>query len=70
MSENALSALCDYMLEWTVTQYEKADGAMSPEVFDRAVSVIGIAVPLLLLAFCLVLVYVLIWRVFGGGKRG
>lgn len=46
-------SLCEYLLQWTLQKYEESAGAMSPCVYDRAVSVIGIAVPLLLLAAAL-----------------
>lgn len=50
---SAMHELCDYMLAWTLEKYEQAEGEMSPEVYDRAVSVIGLGVPFLSLLLCL-----------------
>lgn len=50
--------ICEYMLEFIVTKYEQAQGKMSPEVYDRAVSVIGTGVPMLLFC-CALAVFVL-----------
>lgn len=46
---NAMDELCSYMLEWTAQRYNESEGTMSPEVYDRAVSFYGIAVPMTLL---------------------
>lgn len=51
-----MNELCDALLEWTAKFYaEDAETLqqLSPEVYDRAVSVIGIVVPLGLYLFCL-----------------
>lgn len=46
---NNMDNLCSYMLEWTAQRYNEAEGAMSPEVYDRAVSFYGIAIPMTML---------------------
>lgn len=43
-----MQELCDYMLTWFMSMYEKKDHQMSPEVYDRAVFVVGVGVPMLL----------------------
>lgn len=53
IEQNAMEQLCDYMLAWTASKYEQSEGEMSPEVYDRAVSAIGIGVPFLSLLLCL-----------------
>lgn len=65
---NAMDELCSYMLEWTAQRYNDAEGTMSPEVYDRAVSVYGIAVPLLLLAMS-VAAFICVLGAFWRGVR-
>lgn len=77
--------LCDYLCGWTLSKYaenraeyeelteeERADFAlMSPEVRDRQVSIIGLAVPLGLYFLCIFALCVLLgcFRNFVGGKK-
>ena len=51
-----MSDLCNYMLSWIVSIYEaeNPDLPLSHDVYDVAVGVIGIAVPLLLYIVCLI----------------
>lgn len=51
---NNMDMLCDYLLYWTVSKYNDADGTMSAEVYDRAVSFYGIAVPSCMMFMCVV----------------
>ena len=71
LSENdsPLWRLCDYLLSWTKHVYEIAAGEMSAEVYDRAVSVIGIAVPLILLAAALGAFLVVLGRMWSGVRK-
>lgn len=53
--------MCEYMLAWFMEQYANEEHPMSPEVYDRAVFVVGVGVPMLLFAvvlfaFCLAMV--------------
>ena len=43
---------------------------MSPEVYERAVSVIGTVVPLLLFGCGIFALLLLCFKLFGGGRRG
>lgn len=70
--------LCDLLLSWTrVIIGRKNDNGQllhefSPEVYDRAVSVIGIVVPVGLFIFTLVCLFMFLFtflRFIGGGKR-
>lgn len=77
--------LCDYILGWTLSEYsanhaeyeelteeERENYAlMSPEVRDRAVSIVGLCVPLGLYFLCIFALCVLLgcFRSFVGGKR-
>lgn len=76
MNDNGISALCDYMLAWTLSQYEKEEyqeegQEISLEVRDRAISVIGIGVPMGIYLFCLFMLCVLVGALRGviSGKR-
>lgn len=67
-----MTDLCDYLLVWTKRMIEESDGhELSPEVYDRAVSVIGIAVPLGLYFLCLFLIVLAALAMFKaiGGRR-
>lgn len=68
-NDSPLWRLCDYLLAWTKHVYETAAGEMSPEVYDRAVSVIGIAVPLLLLCAALGAFLVVLGRMWSGVRK-
>lgn len=64
---NNMDLLCDYMLYWTVSKYNEAHGEMSAEVYDRAVSYYGIAIPSAMLFMCIaafVCVLGAFWRGF------
>lgn len=77
--------LCDYLLGWTLQQYsenraeyealteeeKESYSLMSAEVRDRAVSVIGLAVPLGMYTVCLFAVCVLlgVCRSFVRGRK-
>lgn len=53
---NPLASLCDYLCEWTISQYEDSlntEMPISSEVRDRVVSVVGIAVPVGMYTLCL-----------------
>lgn len=65
----ALWALCDYIVGWTQHLYEESAGKMSPEVYDRCVSVIGIAVPLLLLAAALAAFVCILGTMWRGARK-
>lgn len=72
MTNNTLSPIgqiCEYLLEWTQTKFAAADGAMSPEVYDRAVSVIGIVVPVVLFCAAVAGVLIALGSFFGGWGR-
>ena len=67
-----MSDLCDYFLYWTLRVIQETeDHEFSPEVYDRAVSVIGIAVPLGLYFLCLFLIALAALAMFKaiGGRR-
>lgn len=68
-NDSPLWRLCDYLLAWTKHLYENAAGKMSPEVYDRAVSVIGIVVPLLLLVAALGAFLVVLGRMWSGVRK-
>lgn len=68
-NDSPLWRLCDYLLSWTKHIYEIAAGKMSPVVYDRAVSVIGIVVPLLLLVAALVAFLVVLGRMWWGVRK-
>lgn len=56
-----MNEFCDYMLAWFMQQYQNEELPMSPEVYDRAVFVVGVGVPMLLFAvvlfsFCLAMI--------------
>ena len=75
-NENGMYQLCDYMLSWTLAQYEKEEyqeegQEISLEVRDRAISVIGIGVPMGLYFFCIFYVVCSSWCCKGviSGKR-
>lgn len=61
--------LCDYMLSWTLEQYEKEEyqeegQQISLEVRDRAISAIGIGVPLGLYITLLICIIGAGWAMF------
>lgn len=73
-----MNEICDMLLYWTMKQYspETCSGGadhfrdLSPEVYDRAVSVIGIVVPCGIYLLAIASIFMLMWifvRVFGGG---
>lgn len=67
-----MTELCDYLLVWTKRMIEESEGhEFSSEVYDRAVSVIGIAVPLGLYFLCLFMIALagLCLYKFIGGRR-
>lgn len=74
-----MNEVMDFLLEWTLKQCQGGENALypehvcSPEVYDRAISIIGIVVPCsvwLLAVFALCLLLFGFLRLFGGGKRG
>lgn len=76
-----MNEICDMLLYWTLCQYDPDSAAIgaenfkdiSPEVYDRAVSIIGIAVPLGLYFLVIASIFMLMFsfmRIFGGGKGG
>lgn len=50
---NNMDMLCEYLLYWTVSKYNEAEGGISVEVYDRAVSYYGIVVPSVMLFMCI-----------------
>lgn len=67
-----MSELCDFLLVWIKGMCESEEYTISPEVFDRAVSVIGTLVPLgmyFFVLFCLALAVVSIFKFIGGKRR-
>lgn len=65
---NAMEQICEYLLSWIVRK--QGEQPMSPEVYERAVSVIGTAVPLLLFVCGIAAVMLLCCKLFGGGRYG
>lgn len=65
---NAMEQICEYLLSWIVRK--QSDAPMSPEVYERAVSIIGTVVPLALFGCGVVAVLLLCCKLFGGGCRG
>lgn len=76
-----MNEICDMLLYWTLKQYDPASAAigsehfreLSPEVYDRAVSIIGICVPLGIYFLVISSIFMLMFsfmRIFGGGKGG
>lgn len=67
-----MTDLCDYLLVWTKRMVEESGShEFSPEVYDRAVSVIGIAVPLglyFLCLFCIALAALCLYKAIGGRR--
>lgn len=61
-----MTDLCDYLLVWIKMQWEDTTThEISAEVYDRAVFVIGTAVPLLLfmfVLFCMVIAVLGVYR--------
>lgn len=68
-----MTDLCDYFLVWTLRVLEETENhEFSPEVYDRAVSVIGIAVPLGLYFLCLFMIALAalaMFKVIGGRRK-
>lgn len=70
-----MTDLCDYLLVWFMRMYEESGEAghqMSAEVYDRAVFVIGTAVPLMIFAFvlfCMVLAALCVYKFIGGRRN-
>ena len=68
-----MSDLALYFLEITKILIEhQEDHDFSPEVLDRAVSVIGLVVPLglyLLVLFCIALAALALYKLIGGDRR-
>lgn len=74
-NQNPLSGLCDYLCDWTLSQYEREEYqteegcTISLEVRDRCISVIGIVVPVGLYVLALFLTVFMIVCI-GSGVRG
>lgn len=68
-----MSDLALYFLEITKILIENSeDHEFSPEVYDRAVSIIGLVVPLglyLLVLFCIALAALSLYSVLGGRRK-
>lgn len=75
-----MSEICDMLLYWVMCQYspETCSGGadhfreLSPEVYDRAVSVIGIVVPCGIYFLAVASIFMFMWcfvRIFGGGRN-
>lgn len=68
-----MNELCDALLEWTAKFYAENPDAvqqLSPEVYDRAVSVIGIVVPCGLFLFCLFMLALCFGALSGLFRKG
>lgn len=74
-----MNEVMNYLLEWTLKQCQGGENSLysehvcSSEVYDRAISIIGIVVPCsvwLLACFAVALLLFGFLRLFGGGKRG
>ena len=72
-----MNEIMNYLLEWTLRQCRGGDGALfpahqvSPEVYDRAVSAVGLVVPLsvwLLAVFSIAVLILSVSRIMKGGK--
>lgn len=72
-----MNEIMSYLLEWTLRQCQGGEGALypahqvSPEVYDRAVSAVGLVVPLsvwLLAVFAVAVLIFSISRIMKGGK--
>ena len=70
-----MQEICDSLLYWTLSRYDPeciAYRQMSSEVYDRAVSVIGIVVPVGIYLLALVSIFMLMWcfvTVFCRGRK-
>ena len=70
---NGLFELMDYMLAWTLQKCADDAHKISPEVYDRCVSVVGIVVPcglFLLACACFFLCIYSFWLFFAPRKGG
>lgn len=72
-----MNEIMNYLLEWTLRQCQGGENALypahqvSPEVYDRAVSAVGLVVPLsvwLLAVFALAVLIFSVSRILKGGK--
>lgn len=70
---SGIEQIMDYLLAWTVSKCSpNAEHICSAEVYDRAISVIGIIVPVslwLLVLFCFALCVCAFYRLFLPGKK-
>lgn len=70
-----MQEICDYLLYWTLSRYDSeciGYREMSSEVYDRAVSVIGIVVPVGIYLLALASIFMLMWcfvTVFCRGRK-
>lgn len=66
-----MTDLCDYLLVWFMRMYNEGEVPMSPEVYDRAVFVVGVGVPMLLYTALLIVIIGAGWAMFdvARGKR-
>lgn len=68
-----MTDLALYFLEITKLLMENdSEHEFSPEVYDRAVSIIGLVVPLglyLLVLFCIALAALALYKLIGGDRR-
>lgn len=67
--DQPLWKLCDYLLSWITHICENAEGKISPEVYDRAVSAIGTGVPLILLVAALGAFLIVLGRLWSGVRQ-
>lgn len=72
-----MNEIMNYLLEWTLRQCQGGENALypahqvSPEVYDRAVSAVGLVVPLsvwLLAVFALAVLIFAVSRILKGGR--
>lgn len=47
ITHTGLSYICDYLLSWFLEIYESGEHEMSAEVYDRAIFIVGVGVPML-----------------------
>lgn len=74
-----MKEICNLLLSWTIDQLSRDTSAspehwqeLSPEVFDRAVSIIGLVVPIGLYFLALVSIFMLMFsftKLLSGGAR-
>ena len=60
-----MSEYCDYLLAWFMSMYQNESGElpeMSAEVYDRAVFIVGVGVPMALYICVIIAVCVMLYQ--------